>query len=131
MLLESVRTPFRALAESVVPETSRLDESGWEELERTIEGALASKPVKLRRQLGLLIRAINWLSVLRFGRRLARLDPSRRTRFLSSIQDSRIRLLRVGFWGVRTLVFLGYYGGPEGAAAIGYGATPRGWEARR
>ena len=39
--------------------------------------------------------------------------------------------VRRGFWGLRTLVFMGYYARPEAAAAIGYRADVRGWEARR
>jgi hypothetical protein len=83
----------------------------------------------MARQIRLFVRALNWLSVLRHGRTLARLSPEKRTRFLAKIQDSPIRLLRVGFWGLRTLVFLGYYG--RAGVDIGYAASPRGWEAFR
>ena len=47
------------------------------------------------------------------------------------VERSRVLLLRRGFWGLRTLVMLGYYGRPEAARAIGYRASPLGWEARR
>jgi len=59
------------------------------------------------------------------------LDPARRARFLDSLQTSRLLLARRGIWGLRTLVLMGYYGRPRAAAAIGYRADPRGWEARR
>src|SRR5207244_1401337 len=58
-------------------------------------------------------------------------DPARRARFLDSLQTSRLLLARRGIWGLRTLVLMGYYGRPRAAAAIGYRADPRGWEARR
>lgn len=118
---------FRAVAETVVPEAAALDERGWRDLERVIEEALAPRPPKLRRQIRLLLRAINVLAVFRHGSRFVKLDPARRASFLRAVQDAPITLLRVGFWGLRTLVFMGYYGRPEGAAAIGYGATTRGW----
>ena len=40
-------------------------------------------------------------------------------------------LVRNGFWGLRALVLLGYYGQTETAREIGYAAQARGWEARR
>ena len=48
---------------------------------------------------------------------------------LTYLQDHPVQLIRAGFWGLRTLAFLGYYGQPETRAAIGYGPDARGWEA--
>ena len=45
------------------------------------------------------------------------------------LQDHPVERIRCGFWGLRTLVFLGYYGRPSGVQATGYRADPRGWEA--
>jgi len=42
-----------------------------------------------------------------------------------------MQIIRVGFWGLRTLALLGYYARPEAAQEIGYTADPRGWEAIR
>lgn len=129
--LRSVRRAFRAVATAVVPEAARLDEAGWGELEGILERALAERPPALRRQLRLLIRLLEHLPLVRFGRRLSALDPQRRARLLARVQDSRLPLLRRGFWGLRTLVFMGYYGREGASAEIGYRADPRGWEARR
>jgi hypothetical protein len=68
---------------------------------------------------------------LRRGRRFPRLAPAGRVRCLLRFQDSPILLLRRGFWGLRTLAFMGYYGRAEAAAGIGYAASAAGWEARR
>jgi hypothetical protein len=127
----AVREAFRAVSVTVVPEAGRLDDAGWRELERGVEQALALQPPARRRQLRLLIGAVDWLPVLRWGRRFSRLDPGRRARVLSRLQDAPLLLLRRGFWGLRTLVLLGYYTRPEAAAEIGYRATRAGWEARR
>ncbi len=96
-----------------------------------VESALASRPPALRRQLRLFIRLLEWLPLLRYGRRLTRLDPERRARFLSGVQDAPLVLIRRGFWGLRTLVLLGYYARAAAAAEVGYRAHPAGWEARR
>jgi hypothetical protein len=126
-----VRATFRAIALTVVPEASALDESGWSALEALVEKTLARKPAGMQRQLVVFVRAIEHLPRLRWGRSFTELSPGERTRVLSGLEHAPVLLLRRGFWGLRTLVFLGYYARPEAAAAIGYRADARGWEARR
>ena len=87
--------------------------------------------VSLKRQLRIFLRAIQWLPVVRYGRPFTRLHPAARARVLAHLQDDRIQKVRVGFWGLRTIVLAGYYGRPRAAQAIGYAASPRGWEALR
>lgn len=126
-----VRESFRALATTIVPEAERLDGSGWDELETIVERGLSVRPASIRRQLRFLVRALNVLPVLRFGKTFRSLDAAKRTAFLLAVEDAPLLLLRRGFWGLRTLVFMGYYGREEARAAIGYRADARGWEARR
>src|SRR5881398_528934 len=115
---------FRAVATCVVPEASRLDAAQWDEMAAIVARAM-------QRQLALFLILLEWFPLVRYGRRLSRLDPARRTKFLDRLQRSPLLLLRRGFWGVRTLVLMGYYGRPAAAAEIGYRADARGWEARR
>lgn len=126
-----VRDRFRTIARTIVPEAEALDEGGWVELERIVEQGLASRPSSVRRQLRLFVRALDLLPLLRFGRTFRALDHQRRTRFLLAVQDAPLLLVRRGFWGLRTLVFMGYYGRAGAAATIGYRADLRGWEIRR
>lgn len=114
----------------MVPEARHLPPEEWAALERIVQAALAERP-PLRRQLALFLHVLEWAPLLRWGRPLSALDAARRTRFLEAVQAAPLLLLRHGFWGLRTLVFLGYYGRPAAAAEIGYRADPRGWEARR
>lgn len=127
----SVREIFRAVAVTVVPEANELDERGWNELESAIEKGLESRPESMRRQLRMFVRAIDTLPQLRFGKTFRALDAEKRARFLLGLQESPLLLVRRGFWGLRTLVFMGYYGRDEAQRAIGYRADPRGWDARR
>jgi hypothetical protein len=126
-----VRDSFRALATTIVPEAVRLDATEWTELEEIVERGLASRPAAIRRQLRLFVKILEFLPLFRFGRRFRSLDPERRTRFLLSIQDAPLLLLRRGFWGIRTLVFMGYYSRPAARAEVGYRATSEGWAVRR
>jgi hypothetical protein len=130
-VLPSVRPVLRAIGATVVPEADQLDAAEWTALERIVADALAARPAALRRQLLFFVRLVEWLPLVRYGRRFTQLDAARRTRFLESLQDAPLLLLRRGCWGLRTLVLMGYYGRPEAARAIGYSADPRGWEVRR
>ena len=130
-VLPPVKRAFRAIAQTVVPEAASLTEPEWLAAERIIEDALVQRPAAMRRQLRMLIRALDLLPVLRHGRRFTSLDPARRQRFLHAMERFPVLLVRRGVWGLRTLVFMGYYARPEAGVAIGYRADARGWEARR
>jgi hypothetical protein len=128
-VLQSLRGPLRAFGSAVLPTPDALDEEGWREAEAIIEEALASKPPGVKRQIGLFLRAVNFLPVLTTGRTLTSLPPARRSEFLNRLQRSRIMPLRRGVWGVRTLIFMGYYNQDRIREGIGYAAHPDGWEA--
>jgi len=129
--LSSFRPLVRAIACIIVPEAVSLDERAWADFDRLTDAALADRPRELQRRLKLFLLAIEWLPVLRFGRRFSSLSPAQRARILSFLENHSDQMIRSGFWGLRTLVLLGFYGRPEAVAAIGYAASPRGWEARR
>jgi hypothetical protein len=131
LVLPPVRQAFRAIAQTVVPEAATMGESEWMALEGLVEQLLSQRPALVHRQLGILIHAIEYLPLLTTGRRFSGLDAARRARFLGRLASAPLLLLRRGVWGLRTLVFLGYYARPGTAAAIGYRADRRGWEARR
>ena len=64
----------------------------------------------------------------RMGRdkRELRLDGARQDAVLRFFQDAPIQLVRSGFWGVRTLIFIGCYGRPDAGADIGYSPSADG-----
>ena len=123
------RRAFRSLAVTIVPGAARLDAEGWLDVEARIEAALRTRPPRLRRGLRLLVLALEWGPLLRHGRRFSSLDAARRTEILDRVQRSSALLLRRGFWGLRTLVLLGYYGRSEVRRSVGYRADPGGWAA--
>ena len=129
--LSPVRSIFRAVVSTVVPEAKSLGEPGWSELEMLVETTLQDRPRAMHRQLRLFLRAIQWLPVFRHGKRFTSLRAEQRVQILCYLQDHRLEVIRCGFWGLRTLALLGYYGRPEGVQATGYAADARGWEALR
>ncbi|MBZ5613454.1 MAG: hypothetical protein LAO23_05550 [Acidobacteriia bacterium] len=128
-VLAPVRSVFRAVVVTVVPDAKQMDEPSWLTLEAQVEDLLELRPPGLRRQLQLFLLAIEWLPVVRYGQTFTRLVDEQRSRVLLYLQDHRVERIRCGFWGLRTLAFFGYYGRPEGTRAIDYAPDPRGWEA--
>ena len=122
---------FRAIVSTIVPEASAMDEKGWHDLDRVVEALLRDRPENLKRQLRMFLRFIQWLPLVRYGRPFTSLSQAARTRVLAHLQNDPIKKVRVGFWGLRTIVLAGYYARAEAAQAIGYAASPRGWEAVR
>jgi hypothetical protein len=114
----------------IVPETTVLDEAGWLRLEEIISDNLADRPEKVRDQLSLFIRVAGFLPRLRFGRSLESLTGEQQARYLESLQDFPLLLIRRGFWGLRTLVYMGFYCQDRVRRGIGYGATTEGWGKR-
>jgi hypothetical protein len=106
-----------------------LDEEGWREAEATIEKALIPRPAGVKKQIRLFLRLVNLLPVMSTGRTLMGLSPTRRSAFLARMQRSRVMPLRRGLWGIRTLLFMGYYNQAPVRRGIGYGADTRGWAA--
>jgi hypothetical protein len=129
--LAPVWPTFRALSETFVPEAAALDAAGWERLAEIAGSGLGTRPIGVQRQVVLLVRLLDALSLLRHGRRLRNLSPERREHLLDSFQHSRLLLLRRGVWGLRTLAFMGYYARSEIHPDIGYRANAEGWGAGR
>jgi hypothetical protein len=58
------------------------------------------------------------------------LGTDRLSSFLLAFERSRLLIVRRGFWGIRTLAYMGYYGQAEVRADVGYRADPEGWGIR-
>ena len=121
---------FRAFAQCFIPETARATEPEWRDLEGVVRNALAARPPKIRRQIAFFVRLIDLAARARHRQRFAALDHPRARALLEGFAASRVLLLRRGVWGLRTLVMMGWYTNPSVIEALGYRASPAGWEAR-
>jgi len=122
---------FRAVATCVVPEAVRLDAAQWDEMEAIVARAIAARSRSVQRQLTLFLILLEWLPLLRYARRLSRLDPARRANFPRPAAARSPAAPEARVLGVRTLILMGYYGRPAAATDIGYRADAGGWEVRR
>jgi hypothetical protein len=121
---------FRAIMAAVVPEAVALSEEEWRDAASIIARVVATRPAGVRRQLAVFVRALDVVALVRHGHGLRALPTVKLTTLLESLARSRVLALRRGVWGVRTLAFMGYYGRPDAARAVGYRASAAGWTAR-
>jgi hypothetical protein len=120
VLTPSTRRFLLVLAARLVPASAAYDASAREACLRLIDETLASRPAALRRQVALVLLMLRWAPALRFGRPLDRLEAGAQDLVLRWFQRCPVQAVRTGFWGVRTLVFLGCYGRPGAGVALGY-----------
>ncbi len=108
------------VAETITPEVAALDSIGRARMESIIDTALLDRDQTTRSQFGTFLGVIRMAPVLRYGRTFDRLGADQRAAVLRWFQDCPISLLRKGFWGLKVLVFMGYYGQEENWGSIGY-----------
>jgi hypothetical protein len=125
--LDTSSEHFRAIARTIVPEASELSEDAWSELGQIIAQALATRPPSVARQLSAFLTLIDVAAITQYARPFRNLSSSQRYGVLHGLETSRLTVLRRGMWGLRTLVFMGFYARREADAAIGYRADRRGW----
>jgi len=111
---------FMVVAETITPEVASLDADGRARLEAIVDTALQDRDAATRKQIGTFLSVIRTAPTLRYGRPFDRLDPDRRNAVLRWFENCPISLLRKGFWGLKVLVFMGYYGQEENWSGIGY-----------
>jgi hypothetical protein len=114
---------FLVLAARIVPEMVELDSEGLGRFLNIVDEALASRPAEVRGQFATFLGILRWTPVLRFGRTFEKLGTDQRDAVLRWFEGCPVGLLRVGFWGLKAMVFMGYYGQPETNQLIGY--TPK------
>lgn len=113
-------TTYRAAAACIVPSDDRSAGADSDAAVGLADAALADRPARDRRLLGTFLRALEFLPVLQHGRRFSRLPLEQRTRFLASLENSRLPKLRQGFFGIKTFALMGHYGHPSTWAELDY-----------
>jgi hypothetical protein len=108
------------VAGRVAPPTATLDAAGRSRFVALVSRALSDRPRSIQRQFALFLGVVRWAPLLRFGAPFDRLAPERQDAVLRWLLDAPVARLRGGFWGLRALVFTGYYGQPDVWLAIHY-----------
>ena len=111
---------LRVLAARIVPETVALDSAGRARFLSIIDHALQDRDPKVRRQFSIFLGVLRWAPLFRYGVSFDGLRIDRKDGVLGWFEDCPVSLLRKGFWGLKAMVFMGYYGQPETNEEIGY-----------
>ena len=122
---------LRVLAVRIVPETAELDSAGQGRFFHIIDEALQDRGEKVRRQFGVFLGVVRWASLFRYGGPLEKLSAERQDAVLHWFEDCPVGLLRKGFWGLKAMVFMGYYGQPETNELVGYAPSIDGGDGLR
>ena len=97
------------LAACIVPESAGAPTQVTDPLLAAVDEELQPRPRLQQLEFKLLLLAIRWMTLPFTLRRFERLPAARQDRWLRFLENAPLTLLRVGIWGLKTLVFLGYY----------------------
>jgi hypothetical protein len=103
-------------ADGTAPSADALDVAGF------VDAWVSRMPARVRRDLGRFLAYLEHVAPLGagFGARFTRLAPAAQDDVLRSVERSAHALLRAGFDGLKSLVFIGYYRDPRTWALLGY-----------
>ena len=116
------------LARRIVPEVAGLTEEEQGEVVRTVDGALAEREPAIQVQFKLFMDMLRWSTLLRYGRPLDMLSPGDQDTVLRAHEETGVQKMRTGIWGLKTMVYMGYYGNPDRAGLLHYTPSLRGNE---
>ena len=111
---------LRVLAGRIVPESTELDEDGWRRFFKIVDRALLDRPASVRRQFATFLGLIRSGPLVRYGKSFEKLTNDCQDAVLRWFEDCPVALLRKGCWGLKAMVFMGYYGQPETNELVGY-----------
>jgi hypothetical protein len=121
---------FRAVAECIVPAEEGSPGAGIDLVVRVADRMLGVRPEGDQKKVAAFLRAIEQLPRLRYAAPFSALALEQRTAVLRFFERTRLHpLLRVGIFGVKTFVLMGYYGSELAWRELHY-PGPRDLEAR-
>ena len=97
------------LAACIVPESAGAPTQVTDPLLAAVDEELRPRPRLQQLEFKLLLFAIRWMTVPFTLHRFEHLPAERQAGWLRILESAPLTLLRVGIWGLKTLVFLGYY----------------------
>ena len=116
------------LARRMIPQLDGADESEQRKVVQIVDDALASRAPGLQTQFKVFLKLIRFSPLVRYGKKLDSLPPEDQDKVMRGFQDSPIPKFRSGMWGLKTLIYMGYYGDPDRAGQFGYNPSLTGNE---
>lgn len=115
---------FIPVQRALVPLYDKLSEHGKRASWKAVSEMLSEKSAGVRARVLLFLLVIQTACLLRYARLFGSLKAAQKQRVLFWFFDSKIALMRKGFWGINTLSKLGVYGIHESYSHIGYVKSP-------
>ncbi|MGH7270881.1 MAG: gluconate 2-dehydrogenase subunit 3 family protein, partial [Polyangiaceae bacterium] len=116
------------------PQDGSIPSADTLDVARFVDGWMARMPERARRDFGRFLLVVEYAAPLRLGfaSRFTRLSPARQDEVLAALEASWSDLLRAGFQGLKSLVYLGFYSDRRSWSVIGYdgprvGRPAAGW----
>ncbi len=106
-------TYIRAIIDTIIPDATGLTVTNFREM-------LAKKSPAMQKQFKLFLSVIRLVGFLRFGNKFEKLSSVKRTILLASFETALIGKIRLGFWGLRSMVLLSHYGTVKHSSKIGF-----------
>lgn len=116
------------VAKRLVPDIGQLPRERQLDVIRVVDGALSEREPALQVQFGAFLKILNLAPFPRHFKTLKGLPPAIQDKWLRKFENSSIQKFRTGFWGLRTLIFMGYYGDPARAKEFNYTPSFKGNE---
>ena len=106
----SAERSFIAIQRCLVPRSTALTAEQQSKSLEILRNFLANRPAPVRAKLGLFLRLVDALSLVYGRKRFFRLDQKKQKRLMQFLFDSKLPILRKGFWAINTLARMTVYG---------------------
>lgn len=100
---------FLAVADRIIPPDTDSSGAGTLQTAGVVDWALDKMPVDLRKKVLLFITVIELFGFFFGGKFFSKNNDAAKDRELRWLENSPIRLFRMGFFGVKTYICMGYY----------------------
>ncbi|HUT54098.1 MAG TPA: hypothetical protein VM658_11970 [bacterium] len=111
---------FLAVADRIVPADAEGPGAGNMATAGVVDWALGRIDPALRSQILMLLIALEFLGVLFGGRPFTRNSAAAQDRELKFLENSPVRVLRLGFFGIKSYACMGYYAREDTWKSMGY-----------
>ena len=109
-----------AVTRRIAPPVADLPESEQAKIIQTVDETLGKRDGKIQKQFNLFLKVLRLSTIIPYGKSMDRLSDERMDQKLRRFQDHPIEKMRLGFWGMKTMVYMGFYGDPERYASFSY-----------
>lgn len=116
---------FLAAADRIIPPDGDTPGAGTMATAGIVDWSLDRLEPELRKKLLLLFLILEPLGIFFGGRRFSKASASNRDRLLKWMESNPVSSLRLGFFGLKTYICMGYYTRDDIWQTIGYGGPMR------